>query len=72
MDRDYRREYDKLGGERVQERPPGREAFPPLQQAARRRQRRTDQASEQELSEYDLFWMFRKDLRWLQVPGVKQ
>jgi len=66
-EREYRKEYEALGDERVQEKPAN--GFPPYQAAARRRAKRTD-AQAQELTEYELFWMFRKDLRWLQVPGV--
>lgn len=68
-EREYRKEYEKLGEERVQEKPPGRDAFPPFQQATKRRAKRSE-SQEQDLSEYELFWMFRKDLRWLQVPGI--
>jgi hypothetical protein len=66
-EREYRKEYETLGDERVQERPAN--GFPPYQAAARRRAKRTD-AQAQELTEYEVFWMFRKDLRWLQVPGM--
>ena len=67
--REYRKEYEKLGEERVQEKPAGRDTFPPFQVAQRRRTKRSD-AAVQEFSEYELFWMFRKDLRWLMVPGL--
>jgi len=70
MEREYRKEYEQLGEERVQEKPPLRDTFPPYQMAMRRRARARSENAEQELSEYELFWMFRKDLRWLQVPGV--
>ena len=68
-EREYRKEYERLGEERTQEKPVGKESFPPFQNALHRRAKRTAMQA-QELSEYELFWMFRKDLRWLSVPGI--